>query len=301
MSFELTILGSSAATPGYNRHHTAQYLKIFNQHILIDCGEGTQLRLRQYRLKPNRIQHIFISHLHGDHYFGLIGLISTLHLQGRTAPLNLFGPAGLKEIISIQLKYSDTQLKFPINFNEVPYGKQELVFENDFFSVYSIPLSHRINCSGYLFKEGQKKRKLIQDKIPDNFNFDHLKQIKAWQNVEIDGKVYKYEDYSLAPTPSKSYAYCSDTKYLEETAVYCKNANLLYHESTFMEKDAERAEFTYHSTAKQAAKVAQEAGAEQLLIGHFSIRYKDLDEMLAEAQSVFANTLLAIEGETFEV
>ena len=257
MGFQLTILGSNSAIPSFERHPTAQLLQHLDQRFLIDCGEGTQTQLSKYGIKTHRISKIFISHLHGDHYFGLIGLLSTLHLQGRTAPLTLFAPAELREIIAIQLSASQTKLRFDLNFVAVNPTRNAVLVDEKELTISSIVLNHRIPCTGFLFKE------------------------KA--NTE------------------KSYAYCSDTIYDTSLIPIIANVDLLYHEATFMEDLIHRAKETFHTTTKEAATLALNANVGKLIIGHFSSRYKELAPLLAEAKSVFENTFLAIEGQTFDI
>ena len=300
---EVLILGSNSAAFAYGRHHTAQILKNKNKFFLIDCGEGTQIQIRRYKIKLSRIHGIFISHLHGDHYFGLTGLLNTMHLFGREAELKLVGPPGLKEVVSLQLSMSQTSLSYPIQFTEWIPETDQLVYEDNKLTVTTIPLNHRISCSGYLFKEKPKSIRISREAIPDQLSYAEIIQLKKGEDIlNLDGTLkYKNKDVTLPPNPSHSYAYCSDTKYMPELAKKIKGANLIYHESSFTEEMAERAETTFHSTARQAAQVALDTGANGLLLGHFSSRYSNLDGFLAEARKVFAETELAIEGETFKV
>lgn len=299
MTFQLKILGSNSAAPAHNRHQTAQLLNIQNHLFLIDCGEGTQLQLAKYHVKINRINHIFISHLHGDHFFGLMGLVSTMHLFGRKKDLHLYGPPGLAEIITLQLKYSESNLNFKIKLKELKNPSSEYIFENDFMTVQTIPLSHRIICNGFLFKEKKKPRKINKEKIPDNFSLKNMAILKKGFDIkdEEDKILYKNEDLTLPPKPSFAYAYCSDTKYDESILPLIEGVDLLYHEATFMNDKKARASETFHSTAEQAAIMAKKAKASKLILGHFSVRYKDLSPVLDEAREVFDNTILAKEGE----
>ncbi len=300
MSFSLKILGSNAAIAAHHRHQTSQLLTMMQVPFLIDCGEGTQLRLKKFKVKLQRIDHIFISHLHGDHYYGLMGLISSLHLYGRKKELNLYAPPGLKEIISIQLKYSRSSLNYKINYQEWTPGKSELLFENVNLTVHSFPLDHRIDCSGFLFKEKQKKRKIKKEMLEMGISPLKIIELKDGKDViDEDGNVlYENKKYTMDPAPLCSYAYCSDTKYNETILNYIKNVDLLYHEATFMEDMKDRALATYHTTAKQAGEMAKKANVGKLLIGHFSTRYKELEPMIEETKSVFENAGLAVEGET---
>ncbi len=271
--------------------------------FLIDCGEGTQLQLKKYRIKAQKIDHIFISHLHGDHYYGLMGLISSLHLYGRKKDLNIFGPPGLKEIIAVNLKHSQTFLNYKINLKEWTPGESELLFENQHVTVHSFPLNHRINCSGFVFREKPKKRRIDKTVLPEGLGPSTIIALKNGEDVmNGDGTVkYASEDYTLPPARSVSYAFCSDTKYDETIIPYIQNVDLLYHEATFQNDMADRAELTFHSTAQQAGEIAKKAEVDKLLVGHFSTRYKILAPVLEEAKLAFENTELALEGEDFEV
>lgn len=299
MTFILKILGSNSAAPAHNRHQTSQLLNIQNQLFLVDCGEGTQLQLAKYHVKINRINNIFISHLHGDHFFGLMGLISTMHLFGRKKKLNIFGPPGLAEIITLQLRYSESNLNFKINMHELQNATPAVIFENEFMTVENIPLSHRVFCNGFLFKEKPKPRKINKDLLPENFSLKNIVKLKKGEDIVDDkGKLlYKNEALTLPPKKSHSYAYCSDTKYREEILPQIKQVDLLYHESTFMNDMLDRAKQTFHSTAHQAAIIATKAQASQLILGHYSVRYKDLTPLLQEAQAIFPNAVLGKEGE----
>lgn len=303
MNFELKILGSNSAAPAHNRHQTAQILAVHNQMYMIDCGEGTQMQLNRYRVKFNKINHIFISHLHGDHYLGLTGLLSTMHLQKREHDLYIYAPPGLADILTLQLKYSQTVLSYKVNFREYDPSKAEIIHEDDKVMVETIPLQHRVACCGFLFREKPNKRRLNKLKDLSQFNLQQLLELKEGKNIyDRQGNLlFKNEDYTLPPKKPRSYAYCSDTIYDEKIIEQIKNVDLLYHEATFLNDMENRARETYHSTAKQAATIAKKAEVEQLVIGHFSIRYKDLNPLLEEAKETFPNTLLAIEGETIAV
>jgi len=303
MKFEVTILGSSSATPIFNRNPSSQTLNINDRLYLIDCGEGTQQQMLRFGVKASRIDNIFISHLHGDHYLGLVGLLSSLHLNGRTKALNLFAPPQLKEIIDIQLKYSETELQYEINYVHTDPVNPQLIFENQDIKVETIPLYHRIPTTGFLFKQKNRNRKLLKEKAEElNIPIEYYTAIKKGQDyVATDGKVYKNDELSVAAEPPKSYAYCSDTIYDERYFEQISNVDLLYHESTFLNDMLERAQSTNHTTALQAGQVALKTGAKKLALGHFSARYKTLDDILAEAQTVFPNSELAIEGKTFVI
>ncbi|MEZ2335862.1 ribonuclease Z [Mucilaginibacter sp. RCC_168] len=303
MKFEVTILGSSSATPIFNRNPTSQALNINERLYLIDCGEGTQQQMLRFDIKASRIDHIFISHLHGDHYLGLIGLLSSMHLNGRKKALYLFGPAPLKEIIDLQFKYSETTLQFPLEFTAIDAQKPEVIINNSDVIVETIPLDHRIACTGFLFKEKKRLRKLIKEKLEDlNVPVEYYTALKRGNDyTSASGEVYKNDTLTIDSQTPKSYAYCSDTLYNEQYFDQISNATLLYHEATFLNDMLDRANDTHHTTALQAGKIALKTHAKKLLIGHFSARYKTLNELLDEARSVFPDTELAIEGKTFAI
>ncbi|MBS1527282.1 MAG: ribonuclease Z [Bacteroidetes bacterium] len=303
MRFEVTILGSSSATPIFNRNPSAQALNINEHFYLIDCGEGTQQQMLRFDVKPGRIDHIFISHLHGDHYLGLVGLLSSMHLNGRSKELKLFCPPELKEIIDLQLKYSETTLQFPINYIFTNAGRAEKILENADLTVESFPLDHRIACTGFIFRQKKRMRKIIKERIQELLipveQFSAIK--KGADYTAPDGKVYQNKDITTDPGEPKSYAYCSDTLYNESYFGNIADCDMLYHEATFMQNMHDRAVTTHHTTALQAGEIALRVGAKKLLIGHFSARYKTLDELLAETRSIFPETELAIEGKTFVI
>ncbi|BDD04190.1 ribonuclease Z [Aureibacter tunicatorum] len=297
---KLTILGSSSAAPTLTRHHTSQYLEIANKTFLVDCGEAAQIQLRKYRCKISKISRIFISHLHGDHYFGLIGLISSMHLYNNIEELHIHGPAGLDEIIRLQLKYSQSFLKFKLFFHATNPDQHDILYEDDNIVVSSFPLLHRVPCTGFLFKEKPKYRRLIKDKIPDDITLEQIATLKKGGDIIVDGNVkYSNIDYTRDAPKSHSYAYCSDTIFRPEISEYFKGVELLYHEATFDNEFANRAAKTFHSTAAQAAKIATLANAENLIIGHFSARYKELDTLLVESKQEFERVMLAEEGKTY--
>lgn len=303
MKFEVTILGSSSSTPIFNRNPSAQILNVNEKYILIDCGEATQNQLLNFGLKANRIDQIFISHLHGDHYLGLVGLLSSLHLNGRTKSMDIFGPAELKEIIDLQFKHSQTSLRYPINFRPTSDNKLNRIFENYDVVVDSFPLDHRIPCTGFLFTEKQRMRKMIKSKIEDlSIPSEMIPLIKKGHSFKDNkGITHSSEELTTEADQVKSYAYCSDTicswKYLD----YISNVDMLYHEATFMNDMLDRAEETFHTTALQAGEIAFKANVKRLLIGHFSARYRDLQPLLEESKSLFQETLLAVEGQTFQI
>jgi ribonuclease Z len=299
---KLTILGCHSATPRVNTNPTAQVLEIKNHTFLIDCGEGTQVELRRHKIKFSRIRHIFISHLHGDHCFGLAGLLSTFNLLSRETELHIYCPKGLKEVITLQLKLSDSWTKYPLIFHELTAKESELVFEDDKVEVYTIPLRHRIYTNGFLFKEKENERKLDIDAVRKaNINLAYYRKLKQGADVTNEhGEIVKNEMVTIDPKPAKSYAFCSDTVYTESIVPIIKNVSVLYHESTFLEKNLDLCELTKHSTAKQAATIAKKAQAETLILGHYSTRYDGYSGFLNEAKSVFENVILAQDGKTLE-
>ncbi len=301
MIFELTILGANAAIPTHGRFPTSQILCINHRYYMIDCGEGTQIQLFRYKIKINKIHAIFISHLHGDHYLGLMGLLNTMNLHGRTEPLYLHAPKGLQEIIILQLKYSHSILSYPLYFIETNQEESLFLFEDEKVTVHTIPLLHRIPCCGFLFREKEKDKNLIKEKIPIDFPIAGRIALKKGENFEYNNQIFKNEDYTKEPNKSRSYAFCSDTIYLPSLTKIIQNVDLLYHEATFTQVHENRAAQTFHSTGQQAALIAKEANVGKLLLGHFSTRYYDLSPLLEEAQAIFPNSDLAMEGETFSV
>ncbi len=303
MGFELTILGSSSATPMYNRHPTSQLLIFRDRHFLIDCGEGSQMQMLKYKLRYHRISHIFISHLHGDHYLGLTGLLSTFHLQGRTSDLHLYGQQELMDIIEMHLRLSQTQLRYNLIFHPIRHYSPETLLEDEEIYVRTIVLNHRIPCTGFIFGEKPRPRRLKVEKLQEyNISFTQYSRIKAGEDfTDSNGTVIPNEELTEASLAPRRYAYCSDTMYLPDIAETLKGVDLLYHEATFLHELKERATATFHSTAKEAATVARDAQVGKLLIGHFSARYKQLDGFLEEAREIFPATELAIEGEVFRI
>lgn len=303
MRFEVTILGSNSATPLYGRNQTAQVLNCNDVLSLIDCGEGTQLQLQRFSFKANRIKHIFISHLHGDHYLGLVGLISSMHLNGRKEDLYVFGPAGLKEIIDLQLRYSETCLRYQLIFYATNPLNAEQILDDNNLEVATFPLYHRIPCTGFLFKEKQRLPRINKDVVEQlaipNTYYSLLK--KGIDYIDATGKVFKAEELTVPADVPRSYAFCSDTISTDSYWQYIEGVNMLYHEATFLHDMLLRATETFHTTALQAAQIALNVSAKKLLIGHFSARYKDLLPLLQESKSIFYNTELAIEGKTFEI
>lgn len=298
---KLTILGCHSATPAIGAHPTSQVLEMKGHVFLIDCGEGTQVQLRRYKIKFSRIRHVFISHLHGDHFFGLVGLISTFRLLGRDAEMHVYGPKGIKEAIVLQLKLGNSWTNYPLYFHELDSKESELIFEDAKVLVHTIPLNHRVYTNGFLFTEKLGDRKLnLEAAKKANIDLTYYSKIK--QGFDVQNKKGKHilnAKITFDPSPSKSYAYCSDTAYFPEIVDVIKNATVLYHESTFLEEHGHLSGPTKHSTAKQAAAIAKNSGVGTLILGHYSGRYGDLELFRKEAQEIFEKVELAEDGKTF--
>lgn len=302
--FQVRILGNSSATPAFARFTSSQVVNFNDRYYLIDCGEGTQMQLQKYHVKYSRIDALFITHLHGDHMLGAPGLLSSFSIYERTKPLPVFAPRGLKEILELIFKYSDTVLRYKVEFHALEdYAPGEVIFSTDRLEVVTIPLHHRAFCRGFLFREKNKRRK---------FNFfkakaleipkDYFHLLKQENDVTLpDGRTILANDLLMERESPCSYAYCSDTMPNEEMLPYIQNVSLLYHEATFTEGMRDRAHETHHSTAYEAGTTAAAAQARRLVIGHFSARYRELDDLLAEARSAFAATELALEGRVFDL
>lgn len=299
---KLTILGCYSATPRTDTNPTSQVLEIKNNMFLIDCGEGTQVELRRNRVKFSRIKHIFISHLHGDHCFGLVGLISTFRLLTREADLHIYAPKGLKEVITLQMKLSQSWTNYKLIFHELTSSSSELIYEDDKVEVHTIPLDHRIYTNGFLFKEKLGERKLDMNAVLNaDIDVAYYRKLKQGADVpDNKGGIVKNEMVTLDPKPPKSYAFCSDTAYSESIIPIIKDVDILYHESTFVEKNEALAAPTKHSTAKQAATIAKKANVGQLILGHYSTRYDDLSVFKTEAETIFKSVELAKDGKRFE-
>ena len=298
----LTILGCYAATPRTLTNPTSQVLVIRNQHFLIDCGEGTQVQLRKQKIKFTKINRVFISHLHGDHFYGLIGLISTFSLLNRANELHIYGPKGIQEIIQLQLRLSESWPKFDLIFHDLTSKESQVLYEDDQVRIHSFPLKHRVYTNGFLFQEKPAERKLDMNAVL-NYEIDscYYQNIKNGKDITLDdGRVIPNSELSLDPPATKSYAYCSDTKYTESIIPYIQDATVLYHESTFLESEEVLAKKTMHATAKQAALIAQKAGVGQLILGHYSTRYVNIELFKQEAQAHFEAVLLANDGVRFE-
>lgn len=302
--FKITILGSNSAIPSHGRNQTSQLVNIANNFLLIDCGEGTQIQLRKFKLKFSKIDFIFISHLHGDHYFGLMGLISSFHLNKRSKLLTIFGPNGLDEIITVQLRHSNTRLNFPLRFVPTNPEKKELILEEKQFKVFSFPLKHRLPCTGFLIQEKAGLRNLIKEKLMESkLPIEAIHQLREGKDyTDEEGNVlYAVEDYAYPQKRLRTYAFCSDTIYDPQVIPYIEGTDLLYHEATFDKDEEHRAAETFHSTAAQAGKIAREAGVRRLLLGHYSTRYLDLNPILGQAKSEFPESYLSEEGVTYHI
>ena len=304
MEFEVTILGSNSAIPAHGRNQSAQLITIGHSSLLLDCGEATQIQLRKFKLKFSKIDFIFISHLHGDHYLGLMGLISSFHLNKRTRLLTIFGPAGLDEIITVQLKHSNSKLNFPLRFVQTDPENQQLILEEKNFRVFSFPLKHRLPCTGFRIEEKIAFRNLIKEKLQEQklpiAAINSLREGRDYSDKE-SGKTFLVNDYTHPVKKARSYAYCSDTIYDISIKQYIEEVSLLYHEATFGEDEANRAADTFHSTAAQAGKIAKLASVNQLMLGHYSTRYLDLTPLLEQAKKHFPSVILSEEGITYPI
>jgi ribonuclease Z len=297
----VTILGNNSAVPAFNRHPTSQVVTMDGNLFLVDCGEGTQIQMINYKIRRSKISHIFISHLHGDHYFGLVGLINSFSLLGHQQELHVFAPHPLQQIIELQLNEAHTTLCYPLHFHAI--NGEGVLVENEKFSVKCFPTNHRIECYGFSFHEKKKTRKLnIQKAKGLNIPLEYYDRLKKGEDyVQPDGTVVKYESVTEEASPGKSYVFCADTKYDETLVPHILNADMIYHETTYLDALQERAADRFHSTSKQAALIAKKANVKKLLIGHFSSKYDTLEEFEQEARAVFPNTELALEGVSYKV
>ena len=305
MSIKLTILGCHSASPRQNAFPTAQFLEINERKILIDCGEGTQTLLRKYKVPFSKIKYIFISHLHGDHFYGLIGLISTFGLHGRENDLHIFGPKGIKEIITLQIKYAKSWTKFKLLFHELESDSSELIYEDKKIEVHTIPLDHRVYTNGFLFKEKIGDYSLNMDAIYANpeieiCDYHNIKKGKDFVPQD-NGQPIPNSKLTFPPKKPLSYAFCSDTAYKPDIVSIIQNTDLLYHEATLIKKKKELTARTKHSTAKEAAKIAKLTNTKNLVLGHFSSRYDDLNKFKEEAETIFTPVCVAESGKVFEI
>ncbi len=297
----LTILGNNSAIPAFDRSPTAQVLQTADESYLIDCGEGTQVQMTKYKIRRSRISRIFISHLHGDHYYGLIGLLTSMSLLGRIQDLHLYGPKALEEIIHLQLRVADTKLSYKLYF--YPLQTEGLIVDDKKITVTCFKVQHRIECWGFLFREKKNPRKVDPERaaiyeIPASF-YDKLQQGHDYVNKK--GTIVPNDEVTIAASKPKSYAYCADTIYDERLSEIVKHVDLLYHEATYLKDLHERAASRFHSTTVQAAAIAEFAGVKKLIIGHFSSKYETLEAFLPEACEVFKNTELALEGVCYRI
>lgn len=302
MNFIIRILGSSGAFPTFERFSTAHFISVYEKHFLVDCGEGTQIQLKRFKTKFGKIDNIFISHLHGDHFFGLLGLISSYNLSKRTTDLNIYAPAKLETILfSENSFFRRNELYFKINFFSLP-EENKVIYEDKNLEIECFKLSHNIPTWGFLFKEKQRPPNVIKEKITElKLTIEQIKALKLGQDIKIGRKKYKNEELTLRQSSPRSYAFCSDTVYYEEIVPIIKNVDLLYHEATFLEKDYSEAARVRHSTAKQAAEIALKANAGKLIIGHFSNRYSTTKSFEKEAKEVFQNTIAVSDGMKIEI
>ncbi|WP_461442538.1 ribonuclease Z [Maribacter sp.] len=299
----LTILGCYAATPRAMTNATSQVLEIKGHLFLIDCGEGTQVQLRKNKIKFSRINHIFISHLHGDHFFGLPGLISTFRLLGRNKEMHIYGPKGIKEAITLLLKLGDSWTNFPLIFHELVSKESQVIYEDEKTMVETIPLNHRVYTNGFLFREKLGERKLHIEAV-NKYKIDtsQYRNIKNGRSITLDdGQVIPNSALTFDPPTPKAYAYCSDTAHKPDIVPQIKGVDALYHEATFLDSEAHLAKKTRHTTAKEAASIAQAARVGTLILGHYSTRYRSIEPFKEEARTIFESVLLADDGKVFEL
>jgi ribonuclease Z len=303
MTFEITILGCGAAAPTGRHNPSSQVVNLHDKLFLIDCGEGTQMQLRKFKIKLQRINHVFISHLHGDHYLGLMGFISSMHLLGRRSKLMIYGPPETKSIIDIQLKASQTFLEYELEYYTTVNDEKRLIFDDKSLQVFSFPLKHRIDCCGFQFVEKIRKPKIKKEYIEKyKLQPGNIIALKRGEpTVLSSGEILDPTEVCTPPDQPRTYSYCSDTAYSEKVIESIRGSDLVYHESTFLESEKERAKATFHSTAAQAAQVALNSGAKELIIGHYSSRYTSDLDFLTEAKTIFSNVELADEGKVFSI
>lgn len=294
---KLTILGCHSASPHENKNPTAQLFDIRGHRFLIDCGEGTQVQLRKAKVSFVHIKHIFISHLHGDHFYGLPGLVSSFRLLGREAPLHIYGPKGIKQAVTLLLKLANSWTNFPLHFYELESSNSECIFEDDNVIIHTIPLKHRVYTNGFLFAEKEGFRRVNAEAAhAAGIDKSQFRLLQLGQDVQVDGVLIKNSSVTQNPHPPKKYAYCSDTAYFPEIIPVIQGADWLYHEATFLQQHESLAQQTQHSTAHEAATIARDANVGRLILGHYSARYKNLDLFAQEAKVIFPNVLLASDG-----
>ncbi len=301
--FRVHILGCGSALPTLKHNPSSQIVEIRGKCFLIDCGEGTQTQLRRSKIKFTRISAVFISHVHGDHCFGLIGMVSTFGMLGRTAPLHIYAPAGFSNIMKMQIDFFCKDLEYEVVFHDVDTNANNIIYEDRSLTVETVPLSHRVPCCGFIFREKQTLPHILRDmtdyyKVPVS-QFNNIKNGVDW--VDEEGNVIPYTRLTTPSEPARSYAYCSDTKYLPMLHECLKDVCVLYHESTYSKEDEDMAKMYFHSTAAQAAQVASDANVGKLVLGHYSARYEDENRLLEEAKNIFPNTVLSDEGLIIDV
>ena len=302
MKFELTILGCGGAIPTLERKPTSQYLNIQDRHFLIDCGEGTQIQLRKFKCKFSKIDHIFISHLHGDHFLGIFGYLSSLNLLGRNNDIHIYAPENLSNLLVAHNRISGKNFNFKIVFHPLNFSKLERIYNDKIMEVFSFPVNHSVPTCGFLFKEKTTERKMIKEKIKElALSIESIKKFKNSENCKVNGVLIDYNVVTNPGNKPRTYAYCADSQYDENIISFLENIDLIYHESTFLESKKDKAIKTKHSTAKQAATIALKAKAKQLIIGHFSARYDNVDQFLKEAMEVFNQTIIAYDGYTHQI
>lgn len=301
--FQVTILGCGSAMPTTYRNPTSQLIEVNNKLFMIDCGEGTQLQMRKYKARMSKLHSIFISHLHGDHVFGLPGLLSTLSLMGHTGEINIYAHKELEYFLTLFMKYYGTQLNYKINHFHLDSKNNSVIYENKSIEISSFPLKHRVDTNGFVIAEKDAPLHMKGDMIDFyRIPFSKIKEIKDGADfITEDGRVIDNKLLTTLPNPPRKYAYCSDTAYSTKIIPYIKGADVLYHEATFEEADKARAKKTYHSTAKQAAEIAKQSEVKKLIVGHYSSRYRELNQLHSEAKSIFENTVLAFEGMKIDI
>lgn len=303
MSFSVTIIGCGSAVPTSKRGLTSQYIQCSNRHLLIDCGEGTQMKMRGLGIKFQKIEHIFISHLHGDHYFGLVGMLSTMQLLGRSKEVHVYSHKGLREVIELQLLMGGARLSFPLVFHDLEVEGNGVLWEDEKILVRYFPLSHGIPTSGFVVVEKEKDFHLLAEKaIKDGVKIAHYHRLKKGEDVlDESGTIFRASEYTVPSSVEKRYAFCSDTRFDERIVPFIENVDVLYHEATFTMRHADRAKSTFHSTALEAATIAQKANVKRLVLGHLSARYDSVDEHLTEAKSGFEAVEVAEDGMVIRV
>lgn len=298
----VTILGNNSALPAFGRNPTAQAVQVWGETILIDCGESTQIQMQKFGVRWRHMNHIFISHMHGDHYFGLPGLINSMSLLGRQAPLHLYGPKELIGIIEMIQAVAETILTYELHFHPLPEG-DGMLLDNESLTVKCFPVEHRIPCHGFLLTSKTRGRKILPDKCKEyelpRYYYDKLKQGEDYERQ--DGKVIKNEWVTIEGPAPRTYAYCADSIFTDSFLEHIRGVDMLYHESTYLEKDIEKATARFHTTAKQAAELAKRAGVKQLLLGHYSSKYREIEPFKEEAETIFPNVQTSIEGITYDV